>query len=160
MDNSNLGQNPFLFLSNHRKDYFNQMKDSMNENSEGYQGYILEKVFFLDENIQLIQRQIIMGVYTRSNKKYLIKEQKRENINVVMKYIFNEYAQHLPFKIKEQITELNNKVADIISKEIIDNLESHQKYIRDSTTQPTLIDRPQNVTSAGNRTLPSVSTTF
>ena len=120
----------------------------------------MEKVFFLDENVQLIQRQIIMSVYKSSNKKYLIKEQNKEDINIVMKYIFNEYAQHLPFKIKEQVTELNNKVSSILTKEIIDNLESHQKYITDSTTQPTLLDRPQNVTSAGNRTLPSVSTTF
>ena len=160
MDNSQLGNNPFLFLSSHRKDYFNQMKNEMNEQSEGYQGYILEKVFFLDENVQLIQRQIIMSVYKSSNKKYLIREQNKEDINIVMKYIFNEYAQHLPFKIKEQVTELNNKVSSILTKEIIDNLESHQKYITDSTTQPTLLDRPQNVTSAGNRTLPSVSTTF
>lgn len=160
MDNNQLGNNPFLFLSNHRKDYFNQMKESMNEQNEGYQGYILEKVFFSDENVQLIQRQIIMDVYKRSNKKYLIKEQNREDINIVMKYIFNDYAQHLPFKIKEQVTELNNKISNMLSKEIIENLESHQKYIRDSTSQPTLIDRPKNVTSAGNRTLPSVSTTF
>lgn len=160
MDNNQLGNNPFLFLSNHRKDYFKQMKNQMNEKSEGYQGYILQDTFFLDENIQLIQRQIIMDVYKKSNKKYLIKEQNREDISIIMKYIFNEYAQHLPFKIKEQIAELNSKVSNIISKEIIDNLESHQKYIRDSTTQPTLLDRPQNVTSAGNRTLPSVSTTF
>lgn len=160
MDNNQLGNNPFLFLSSHRKDYFNQMKNEMSKNSEGYQGYILEKVFFLDENVQLIQRQIIMSVYKYSNKKYLIKEQNREDINVIMKFIFNEYAQHLPFKIKEQVTELNNKVSNLISKEIINNLESHQKYITDSTTQPILLDRPLNVTSAGNRTLPSVSTTF
>ena len=160
MENNQLGNNPFLFLSSHRKDYFNQMKNEMNENSEGYQGYILEKVFFLDENVQLIQRQIIMSVYKSSNKKFLIKEQNREDINVIMKFIFNEYAQHLPFKIKEQVTELNNKVSNLISKEIINNLESHQKYITDSTTQPKLLDRPLNVTSAGNRTLPSVSTTF
>ena len=46
------------------------------------------------------------------------------------------------------------------SIDIVKNLESHEKYMIDSTTQPTLLDRPQNVTSAGNRTLPSVSTTF
>ena len=58
------------------------------------------------------------------------------------------------------VKSLNNKVSNLISKEIVNNLESHQKYIRDSTTQPDLLDRPQNVTSAGNKTLPSVSTTF
>jgi hypothetical protein len=69
-----------------------------------------------------------------------------------MQYIFNEYAQHLPYNIKEQITELNNKTVSIIYIDIIKNLESHEKYIRDSTTQPVPIDRPENVNGAGNKT--------
>ena len=160
MNNNHLGNNPFLFLNNHRNDYFNKIKNSINEQNKDHQGYILQDIFFLDQNVQILQKQIIMEVYKLSNKKYLIKEQNREDINVIMKFIFNEYAQNLPFKIKEQIIELNNKVSNLISKEIVNNLESHQKYIRDSTTQPDLLDRPQNVTSAGNKTLPSVSTTF
>ena len=160
MDNKKLGNNPFLFLNEHRNNYFGKLNNSLNEEKKNFEGYILEEVFFLEKNIDLIQKQIIMRVYNISNKKYLIKYQKNEKISIVMKYIFNEYAQHLPFNIKEQIIELNNKVCDIVSKDIIDNLEAQEKYIRDSTNQPTLIDRPQNVTSAGNRTLPSVSTTF
>ena len=160
MDNKKLGNNPFLFLNEHRNNYFGKLNNSLNSEKKNFEGYILEEVFFLEKNIDLIQKQIIMSVYNISNKKYLIKYQKNEKISIVMKYIFNEYAQHLPFNIKEQIIELNNKVCDIVSKDIIDNLEAQEKYIRDSTNQPTLIDRPQNVTSAGNRTLPSVSTTF
>ena len=160
MDNKKLGNNPFLFLNEHRNNYFGKLNNSLNEEKKNFEGYILEEVFFLEKNIDLIQKQIIMRVYNISNKKYLIKYQKNEKISIVMKYIFNEYAQHLPFNIKEQIIELNNKVCDIVSKDIIENLEAQEKYIRDSTNQPTLIDRPQNVTSAGNRTLPSVSTTF
>ena len=160
MDNKKLGNNPFLFLNEHRNNYFGKLSNSLNEEKKNFEGYVLEEVFFLEKNIDLIQKQIIMRVYKMSNKKYLIKYQKNEKISIVMKYIFNEYAQHLPFNIKEQIIELNNKVCDIVSKDIIENLEAQEKYIRDSTNQPTLIDRPQNVTSAGNRTLPSVSTTF
>jgi len=155
-----LGNNPFLYLNSHRKDYFGKLNKSLSENNENYQGYILEEVYFLDDNIDIIQKKIIMDVYTKSNKKFLIQKQNKEDIVVIMKYIFNEYAQHLPFKIKEQIIELDNKVSQIISIDIIKNLNSHEKYIRDSTQQPTLLDRPLNVTGAGNRTLPSVSTTF
>ena len=160
MDNKKLGNNPFLFLNEHRNNYFGKLNNSLNKEKKNFEGYILEEVFFLEKNIDLIQKQIIMSVYNISNKKFLIKYQKNEKILIVMKYIFNEYAQHLPFNIKEHIIELNNKVCDIVSKDIIDNLEAQEKYIRDSTNQPNLLDRPQNVTSAGNRTLPSISTTF
>lgn len=160
MDNKKLGNNPFLFLSNHRKDYFGKLQKSMTEKDDNYQGYILEDVFFMKENIEILQKQIILDVFKLSNKKYHIKEQNAEDLNIVMKFIFNEYAQHLPFNIKEQIRELNNKVSNHVSIDIVKNLESHEKYMIDSTTQPTLLDRPQNVTSAGNRTLPSVSTKF
>jgi hypothetical protein len=160
MDNKKLGNNPFLFLNNHRKDYFNKLNNHINGNSKNYQGYILEETFFLDQNVDLIQKQVIMEVYKMSNKKYLIKFQKKETINIIMQYVFNEYAQHLPFNIKNQIIELNNKTVKILCSDIIENLNSHEKYMRDSTTQPKLLDRPENVSYAGNRTLPSVTTTF
>jgi hypothetical protein len=160
MDNKKLGNNPFLFLNNHRKDYFNKLNNRTNSNNEDYQGYILEDTFFLDENFDLIQKKIVMDVYKKSNKKYLIKFQKIEKVNIIMKFVFNEYAQHLPFNIKEQIIELNNKTTSIICTDVIKNLESHEKYMRDATTQPIPIDRPENVSSSGNRTLPSVTTIY
>lgn len=160
MDNRKLGNNHFLFLNNHKKDYFNKLKNTISSNSKNYQGYILEEVFFLEKNIDLIQKKIIMDIYRKSNKKYLIQFQKKETIIIVMQYIFNEYAQHLPFNIKKQIIELNNKVSNIVSNDIITNLDSHEKYMIDSTTPPVLLALPKNVTSAGNRTLPSITTTF
>ena len=160
MDNTKLGNNPFLFLNNHRKDYFNKLTNKIDSKDANYQGYILQETFFLDENIDLIQKKIVMDVYNKSNKKYLIKFQKIEKVNIIMQYIFNEYAQHLPYNIKEQITELNNKTVSIIYIDIIKNLESHEKYIIDSTNQPIPIDRPQNVNGAGNKTLPSTTTSF
>ena len=76
----------------------------------------------------------------------------------MMKYVFNEYAQHLPFKIKEQIRELNGKVIGIIVPSIMINLESYILYLEDSTTQPKQLELPINVSSSGNKILPSTST--
>lgn len=160
MDNKKIANNPFLFLNNHRKDYFGKLTNKINSNNNDYQGYILEETFFLSENIDLIQKKTVMTIYNMSNKKYLVKFQKEEKVTTIMKYVFNEFAQHLPFNIKEQIIELNNKTVNIIAKDIIDNLESHEKYMRDSNNQPSLMDRPENVSSAGNRTLPSFTTTY
>lgn len=160
MDNKKIANNPFLFLSNHRKDYFGKLNNELNSKNDQYQGYILEETFFLDENIDIIQKKVVMGVFKKSEKKFFIKFQKVEKITTIMKYVFNEFAQHLPFNIKEQIIELNNKTSDIIINDIISNLNSHEKYMRDSTNQPKLMDRPENVSSAGNKTLPSFTTIY
>lgn len=160
MNNNKLSNNPFLFLNNHKKDYFGKLTNKIDKNDDNYQGYILEETFFLDENVDIIQKKIVMDVYNKSNKKFLIKFQKIEKVNTIMRYVFNEFAQHLPFNIKEQIIELNNKTVNIIVKDILENLDSHEKYMRDSTTRPIPIDRPENVSSAGNRTLPSFTTTY
>ena len=160
MENKKIANNPFLFLNNHRKDYFGKLNNKIDSNNEDYQGYILEETFFLKENIDIIQKKIVMGVFNKSNKKFLIKFQKEDKVTTIMRYVFNEFAQHLPFNIKEQIIELNNKTTDIIVNDIISNLDSHEKYMRDSTNQPDLISRPENVSSAGNRTLPSFTTTY
>ena len=46
MNNNHLGNNPFLFLNNHRNDYFNKIKNSINEQNKDHQGYILQDIFF------------------------------------------------------------------------------------------------------------------
>ena len=157
--NSNfVGDNHFLFLNSHRKDYFGKYNEALNEKNKDYQGYILEEVFFSNKNIEIIQKQLIMFIYNESNKKYLIPKQKNESIIIVMKYIFNTYAQHLPFKVKEQIAQLNDKVVGEIAADIISNLNSKEIYLKDINRQPELLDRPLNVSNAGNRTLPSFMT--
>ena len=77
-----------------------------------------------------------------------------------MKYIFNFYAQHLPFKIKDQIIELNNKLVKDLTPILIQNLNSYYKYLKDSRNQSEPNMLPLNVSSAGNKTLPSVTTRF
>ena len=104
-----LGKHPFLYLNKHRKNYYGKLNKMLEPSNEKHEGYILEKVFFSPQNIDLIQKQLIMNIFNESKKKYLIPYQNKDSILIVMKYIFNFYAQHLPFKIKDQVTELNNK---------------------------------------------------
>jgi hypothetical protein len=67
----------------------------------------LEDLFFSDENIDIINKQLILSVWKKSNKQYKINFQEKNKLIVVMRYIFIEYAKHLPYNITQQINELN-----------------------------------------------------
>ena len=74
--------------------------------------------------------------------------------------MYQFYGNDLPFKIKEQIKDLNQKVVDELTPQIIINLDSYYKYLKDSSEQPTLLELPVNLSSKGNRTLASTTTKF
>jgi len=116
----------------------------------------LETVFFSKENIALINKQLILKVYERSNKQFLICNQKEENLIVVMRYFYLEYARHLPYNIKDQIRELNCMVVGEILPTIITNADQKVGYLRDISTQPVGPPLPINTKNIG-RTLPSIS---
>ncbi|MBT6207931.1 MAG: hypothetical protein HOI53_07870, partial [Francisellaceae bacterium] len=98
--------------------------------------------------------------YRKSNNDYLVAKQNRQQIITLMKYVFYEYSQHMPFKIKQQIRELNLKVTEIAVKDLMSHLNMYIAYMNRINGNDVLLERPINVSSAGNRTLPSVTNTF
>ena len=114
----------------------------------------LTDLFFSDENINLINKQIVLLVWKRTDRKYKIAFQCKNQIMVVMTYIFTESAKHLPYKIKEQIYELNCKVVDAIYPSIITNFEQKIEYIKYIETKKELLDLPKSTKS--NKTLPTI----
>ena len=116
----------------------------------------LEKAFFSKENIDIINKKLILAVYTKSNKEFLICAQKEENLIIVMRYVWIEYSRNLPFNIKEQIEELNCRVVGEILPTVISNADQKIGYYRDISTQPIGPPLPINTKNI-QRTLPSIS---
>lgn len=152
--------NSFLLLSSHRKNYFNEFSDKISSDNQDYQGYILSDLFFCEANIEIVQRQIVLAVYKDTNKKYVIPFQNHNSIVTVMKYMFNEYAKQLPYDITNQIKDLNSYVVNELYPMIIKNIKRRDQYLQDISNPPPINDLPINVNSAGNKTLPSYSSTF
>ena len=152
----NAENNSFLFLSAHRNNYFYNIDKKLNCNSENYEGYLLNDLFFSDKNIEIIQRQIILSVFNRTSKKFVIPYQNPKSLEIVMKYIFNEYAQNLPYKNKEQIIELNNKVTDEIVTSIINKVIYREYHYNEINSDNKVNDLPIN---SSNRSDTLLSTT-
>ena len=152
-------ENSFLFLSSHRNKYFEKMKNLVDKDKNpDYIGYILKDVFFSAENIDIIQKQLILSVYNK--EKIIIPYQNYVSLKVVMRYIFSEYSQNLPFKIKDQVRDLNKRLVDELTPMVIKNANVKLKYLEDSQNPHVPIDLPININSSGNKTLPSFTSTF
>ena len=156
----NVENNSFLLFSDNRKNYFKKFSDKLDSSNNDYQGYVLSDLFFSQGNIEIIQRQIVLSVFKKSNKKYLIPFQNSKSLEIVMKYIFNINAKHLPYNLTEQIRELNYYVSNEMTNMILNNIKSKQEYLREINAPPPVNDLPINVNSAGNKTLSSFTSTF
>ena len=102
----------------------------------------LENIFFSNENIDIINKKLILAVYNLTDKKFKIAEQNHESLIIVMRYIFINYAKHLPFNIKEQINELNNLLLKEIIPNIITNITQKINYLNYIKERPPLLDLP------------------
>ncbi len=113
----------------------------------------LEENFFSDENIDLINKQLILTVYNKSNKQYKIAPQKKESLIIVMRYVFLEHARHLPYDIVRQIQELNCRVVGEILPSVITNVEQTIGYLDEISNPRKLLPLPINV-NHNNKNLP------
>jgi hypothetical protein len=117
----------------------------------------LSDVFFSDENMDLINKQLIYSVWKHTNGEYKIAKQSKDNLMIVMRYFFIEYARHLPYDIKGQISELNCLVVSNILPNVISNAEQYIGYLRDIGPRQEPVPLPVS-TSNRNRDLPSITT--
>jgi len=125
----------------------NIIKTNINEETN------LEDLFFSDENIDLINKQIVLSLWKKTNKQYRIGFQDKNKLIIVMRYVFIENAKHLPYNIKGQIRELNCNVVGEILPFLITNFEQKLGYLRDIERRGDLPPLP--VSSGADRTLPT-----
>jgi hypothetical protein len=148
---------PFVLFQAHHDDYYQMAQDSLRGLQ---QESLLAKIFFHPKNVDLIQKQIIIQVFRRSNGEYMIEKQDETTLQIVMRSIFLQHAKHLPNHIKEQITELDNMVVDAVVPDILSEIKAHFTYLKTVFSPREIMDHPVNVSNAGKKTLPSISQFF
>ena len=120
----------------------------------------LATTFFSDENIELINKQLILSVYKKTNGQYKISNQSKQSLEIVMRYVFLEHARHLPYDISGQIRELNCRVVGEILPGIITQITQRVEYLKTINEPRQLLELPKNVHGGTRQNLPSVTTTF
>lgn len=120
----------------------------------------LSMVYFSKDNMKRIQNLIRYRVWLGSNKKHVISDQSTVELEVVMRSIYLQFSKNMDCKIGEQVYELNSMVANWCVPRILAEIEQYLGYLNDINRLPTQIELPKNMSSAGTRTLRSVTTTF
>jgi hypothetical protein len=135
----------------------NQMIKNMTKTNESNITDI-ESMFFSDENIEIINKQLILSVWNKSKKQYKINFQDKDKLLIVMRYIYLEYARNLPYNFTEQLNELNCLVVGEITPVVITNFEQKLGYLRDIEKRQAPLPLPQSTSK--NKTLPTANKDF
>ena len=103
----------------------------------------LSKAFFCASNIQIIQNAIRAGVYHASKGQYIIAPQDLDNLKIIMRSTYLQYAaNNTSGNIPQQIYHLNKIVTDYAIKQVYSEAQSYMKYIHDASTMYVPMDRP------------------
>ena len=139
---------PFLFLQDHvnGSEIRKQAKDrtiSKNPSKVTSENNLLSNVFFSKENIELINKKIVLEVFKITKIK--IPLQNVETLFNVMVDVYHNYARNLPFKIKSQIKDLDAKVVNNVVPDILTSLDQKINYLNTITSDLNPIALPENV---------------
>lgn len=148
---------PFMIFQAHPDDYYSMANNNL-EDAE--KESILSKKFFHPDNIDLIQRKLIYEIFNRSKGEYLIEKQNERDLMAVMKSIFSQYAKHLPYNIDKQVQKLNFLVVHYLIPPMMSKIRGYFGYLDRTFGVQQVMDRPENVSNKGLKTLPSVTRTF
>jgi len=151
-------QGSFLYLNEHPNKYDRVVRDMLSQ--ERGQIEILQDLFYSDQNIDLIQKELILYVYNATDRTFLINKQDRAHLKIAMDFIYLYYSRNLPVDITSQIKEMNTHVVAEIAPRVIAEAQQYVGYLNDVYKPRVFPDRPLNISTKGNRTLPSVTTTF
>ena len=120
----------------------------------------LSLLYFSKQNIQRLQNLIRYTVFKESNGKFVVDNQSEIDLKIVMRSIYLQHSPNLECHIKQQINFLNQLVVNWCYPKIINEVDQYIGYVKSVEKLPVPMELPQNLSSAGTRTLKSVTSTF
>lgn len=120
----------------------------------------LSYLFFSKHNMDRIQTEMRYEVWMQSGKKYVIGRQSEIELEVIMRAIWLQYSLNQDKDFKKQINYLNKLVLDYCVPNVLSEVQQYLGYLDNVQKLPNPLPLPENLSSAGTKTLRSVTTTF
>jgi hypothetical protein len=96
---------------------------------------LLSKVYFSEGNIEILQNGLRVGVYEMSNSKLIMPPQNIDNLKIIMRSIYLQYAKHSTAEsITQQVEKLNHYVLDYAVHAVYNEAQGYMNYLRDQST--------------------------
>jgi hypothetical protein len=95
---------------------------------------VLAQVYFSEGNIQIIQNGIRSGVFKKSSSKFNIPPQNSDQLKIIMRSTYLQYAKHSAIDITGQVSELNELVLSYCIPFVYNEAIFYVKYLQDQST--------------------------
>ena len=105
---------------------------------------LLSKSFFSADNVDLLQKSIIVGVMKKSNGLYKIGYQDEDVLKIIMRAMYLQHSKNLNDNVTSQINELNSFVINYAVPQICSEAESYIKYKQHVSNIADPIDLPKS----------------
>ena len=108
---------------------------------------LLSQVFFSSGNVQILQNGLRAGVYEMSReRKLVIAPQNVDNLKIIMRSIYLQYAEHREdITVTKQVEDLNKIVLDYVIPTVYNETIGYLKYIQDQSTLVQPLELPKLV---------------
>jgi hypothetical protein len=125
-----------IAIKNKATDYSNAVSGMLEET-------MLSRVFFCADNIDMVQKDMRVGVYNMSKHTYMVPPQNIDNIKTIMRSIFIEHA-HEGENVTNEVARLNKMVLDYSIPSVYNAAVSHEKFLQDQSTLVVPLELPKN----------------
>jgi hypothetical protein len=95
---------------------------------------VLSRVFFSAENMQIIQNGLRAGVYNMSNREIVIPPQNVDQLRIIMRSIYFQFAEHRLENVKGEVERLNKLVLDEVVPKVYGEAVGYLKYMQDQSS--------------------------
>ena len=118
-------------------------------------------MLFSNENIARLQRKIKSEVSRISKGKYkLVEDQDQMDLILAMRAVFLDYGKNIDTNIVRQVKALNILIINYIMPDLMTNIQQAYEYNKFINEPLKPIVRPINVSHAGRKTLPSITSVW
>lgn len=122
------------------------VKNKATEYREAVTGEIettpMSRAFFSAENITILQNAIRAGVYEKSGRKYVIAQPGVDNLKIIMRSYYFDYANQGTKDPRGEIEKINGMVVEYCVRQLFGSAVSYERYLEDQSSLVMPMDRP------------------
>jgi hypothetical protein len=101
-------------------------------------------LFFSAKNTQTIQNAIRAQVYAKSGNKFVLAQPDPDNLQIIMRSFFLQYAQFDPSRVTAELQMINDLVIEFCVHQLYGSAVSHIRYLEDQSSLVQPLERPLN----------------
>ena len=109
-----------------------------------WESNVLAQVYFSAGNIQILQNGLRAGVHKMSKEEFVIPEQNIDNLKIIMRSIYLQYAEHHETNITSQVERLNKLVLEYAIPAVYNEAIAYMKYCQDQSSLVMPFDLPRH----------------